>query len=140
MLSRSSCSGSALQHDSAIDSTVEAEPRNLAIDPGQLENLERSQNFPALKKNRQPLKNAANTAQIASPVTEETYSEAGKRVVDQRIRSSVAAVLCEHSMPGLRNETKGCMSSDHVPSGILTRWGCMQVRVLEVQKTVKLTI
>ena len=82
MLSHSSCSGSALRHDSAIDLTVEAE--NLAIDPkllGQLENLERSQNFLALKKNRQPLKNAANTAQFASPVTEETYSEAGKRVV-----------------------------------------------------------
>ena len=85
MLSGSaSCSGSAPCHDSAIDSTVEAE--NLAIDPkllGQLENLERSQNFPGLKKNRQPLKNAAKTAQFASPVTEETYSEAGKRVVDQ---------------------------------------------------------
>ena len=82
MLSHSSCSGSALRHDSAIDSTVKAE--NLAIESkllGQLENLERSQNFPALKKNRQLLKNAANTAQFASPVTEETYSEAGKRVV-----------------------------------------------------------
>ena len=80
MLSHSSCSGSALHHDSAIDLTVEAE--NLAIDPkllGQLENLERSQNIPALKNNRQPLKSAANTAQFASPVTEETYSEAGKR-------------------------------------------------------------
>ena len=142
MLSHSaSCSGSALHHDSAIDSTIEAE--NLAIDPkllGQLENLERSQNFPALKKNHQPLKNAAKMAQFASPVTEETYSEAGKKVVDQRIRSSVATLFCKHSMPGLRNETKGCTSSDHVPSGILTRWGCMQVRVLEVQKTVKLTI
>ena len=45
--------------------------------------LERSQSFCflALKKDRQPLKNAANMGQFASPVTEETYSEAGKRVL-----------------------------------------------------------
>ena len=69
------------------DLTVVAE--NLAIDPkllGQLENLERSQNFLALKKNHQPLKNAANTAQFASSVTEETYSEAGKRVVPANMK------------------------------------------------------
>jgi len=64
--------------------TVEAE--NLATDPkllGQLKNLERSQSFcfPALKKNHQPLKNAANTAQFASPVTEETYGQAERREV-----------------------------------------------------------
>ena len=69
-----------------IDSTVEAE--NLAIDPnlvGQLENLERSQSF-CSKKNRQPFKIAANMAQFASPVTEETYSEAGKRVVPANMK------------------------------------------------------
>ena len=95
MLSHSSCSGSALHHDSAIDSTVEAE--NLAIDPkllGQLENLERSQNIPALKNNRQPLKSAANTAQFASPVTEETYSEAGKRVVPANTKQCSSWALC----------------------------------------------
>ena len=52
----------------------------------------------------------------------------------QWIWSSVAAELCEHSLPGLRNETERCMSSNHVPSGMLTRWGCMQVRVISYSK------
>ena len=52
----------------------------------------------------------------------------------QWIWSSVAAGLCEHSLPGLRNETERCMSSNHVPSGMLTRWGCMQVRVISYSK------
>ena len=77
-------------HDSAIDSTVDAA------------NLERSHKFLAFAKNRQPLKNAANSTQFASPV------RLGRKWYQ-------AAGLCE------TKQLEGCTSSDDVPSWILTR-------------------
>ena len=46
-----------------------------------------------------------------------------------RIWSSVAAGLYEHS------NAWAAERNNHVPSGILTHWGCMQVRVLKKQWT-----
>ena len=99
--------GSALRHDSAIDSTVEAE--NLGIDPkllGQLENLERSQNFPALKKKESPaIEERCKHSTISSPVTEETYSEAGKRVVPANtMQCSSWALRTFHAWAAERNK------------------------------------
>ena len=58
-----------------------------------------------LKKKQHQLKNVANIAQFACPVTEETYSEAGKGW----LQSSVKTHFWKHSMPGLWNERKVCL-------------------------------
>ena len=59
------------------------------------------------------MKNIANTTQFASPMTEETYREAQKRVV----LWNVTAGICEHSMTVEQNKK---VSYNHVPSDILT--------------------